>query len=385
MNLTFDFIDSRVVNGLRVKQAREQALLTQADLAKAAHVSQPMIAHIEQGLKQCSPELAGRIAKATNVKGEFLYRSSGPTLPLGSMLFRARADVSARKFAQTHAIANSVLEIFLHLAPQFSLPPVKLRPIAASPEDAAALTRQTLGLSATSPIPHLMRAFEKAGGVLLSLPELQGREAFAVWEGSRPIIGMGPSTGSDRLRFSMAHEIGHLVLHNAPTAMAQAEKEAHRFAAELLAPRAAISEDLRGLVTLGRLGQLKRKWGISMAAILYRAKELHLISRRHHDRLIMEFARFRTKEPPEFDIPLEKPRGLRQMAELWYGPKSYAEKLADELALSADFVRDVLSRYASEQEIAESGRRRKVVSIQAGRKRRIKNPSVLRILSGSEG
>ena len=83
----------------------------------------------------------------------------------------------------------------------------------------------------------------------------------------------------------MAHEIGHLILHNAPTAMAQAEKEAHRFAAELLAPRAAVSNDLRGPLTFERLGALKRKWGISMAAILYRAKELHLVSKRNHDRL----------------------------------------------------------------------------------------------------
>lgn len=385
MNLSFDFVDSRVVNGLRVKQAREQALLTQADLAKDVSVSQPMIAHIEQGLKQCSLELADRIAAATDVKREFLYRPSGPALPLGSMLFRARADVSARKFAQTQAIATNVFELFLHLASKFDLPAVKLRPIGGPPEQAAASTREMLGLDRASPIPHLMRAFEKAGGVLLSLPELKGREAFAVWGEKRPTIGIGPSTDGARLRFSMAHEIGHLILHNAPTAMTQAEKEAHRFAAELLAPKDAIAKDLSELLTLKRLGHLKQKWGISMAAILYRAKELHLVSRRNHDRLILELSPFRATEPPEFDIPLEKPRSLRQMAEVLYGPGPLSEKIAEELALSKKFVEAVLSRYASDVEIAASRRKGKVVSIQVGRKRRDRSRRLADVPSGSGG
>lgn len=57
--------------------------LTQIDLARATSVSQPMIAHIEQGLKQPSVEMAERIAAATQIRPEFLFRPSGPTPPLG--------------------------------------------------------------------------------------------------------------------------------------------------------------------------------------------------------------------------------------------------------------------------------------------------------------
>lgn len=364
MNLSFSFVDAKVVNGQRVKQAREQALLTQIDLADATGVSQPMIAHIEQGLKQSSAELATRIADATGVKKEFLYRPSGPALPLGSMLFRARADVSARKFAQTHAVATNIFEMFLHLAQRFELPVVRLRPIAASsPEEAAQQTRMLLGLDPVSPVPHLMRAFEKSGGILLALPELKGREAFAVWGAGRPIVGIAPTENGDRLRFSMAHEIGHLILHNAPTAMAQAEKEAHRFAAELLTPREAIINDLSGILTLQKLGALKGKWGVSMAALLYRAKELRVVSRRQYDRLVVELAAYRKEEPEIYKVPIERPRGLRQMAELLYGEDLKEINLAEELALPTPFVEDVIERYASEQDIAASSKRRKVVSI----------------------
>lgn len=209
-------------------------------------------------------------------------------------------------------------------------------------------TRKMLGLDLTSPVPHLMRAFEKAGGIILSLPELKGRDAFAVWAENHPVVGIGPSENGDRLRFSMAHEIGHLILHNAPASMAQAEKEAHRFAEELLMPREAMMEDLTGVVTPNRLGELKGKWGISMAALLYRAKELKLVSKRNHDRLIFELAPFRKEEPACFKIPVEQPRGLRQMAELLYGPTLVMTDLEQTLALAGAFIGDVLGRYASE-------------------------------------
>jgi Zn-dependent peptidase ImmA (M78 family)/DNA-binding XRE family transcriptional regulator len=375
MNLSFGFFDSCAVNGARVKQAREQALLTQAELADSVSVSQPMIAHIEQGLKQCSPELAEKISARTGTRLEFLYRRSGPVLPVGSMLFRARSDVSAKKLSQTSAVATNVLEIFQHLAGHFDLPAVRLRPVEGTPEEAASQTRELLGLGPTRPIPHLMRAFEKLGGVILSLPELPGREAFAVWEGNRPVVGIGPSHSGDRLRFSMAHEIGHLILHGSPTTKATAEREAHRFAGELLAPQGAFTDDVGGLLTVEKLGRLKQKWGISMAAILYRAKELSLVSRRLHDRLIFELAPFRTKEPPEYDVPLEKPRALRQMAEMLYRDTMRFERIAAELALPIAFVRATLDRYAGEEDIAESSRKRKVVNIQTARKERRRRDS----------
>jgi len=366
MNLGFDFSGAGVVNGMRVKQAREQVLMTQGDLAMAAGVSQPMIAHVEQGLKQPSSDLANRIAEATRVRPEFLYRPSSPVLPLGSMLFRARANTSARKLAQTHAIASNIFELFTCMSARFELPSVKLRPVSGTPEEAARETRKMLGVNLGEPIPHLMRAFEKSGGVVLALPELQGREAFAVWAANKPVIAIGPNKSSDRLRFSMAHEIGHLSLHNSPASKALAEKEAHRFAAELLMPSETISRDFAGVLSIEKLGSLKRKWGVSMSALLLRARDIGNLSKRNFGRLIIEMAPFRIKEPTEFDVPLEQPRMLRQMAEILYAPTEEIEKLSSQLAFHEEFVADTLNRYASRQDIAASTRRSKVVPFERG-------------------
>jgi 5-methylcytosine-specific restriction endonuclease McrBC regulatory subunit McrC len=73
------------------------------------------------------------------------------------------------------------------------------------------------------------------------------------------------------------------------------------------------------------------------------------------------------------------------MAEVLFGSNSLAENLADDLALSKEFVQDVLARYASEEEIAASNRRRKVVNIQSGRKRRMKSDIVMNPAIGSKG
>jgi Zn-dependent peptidase ImmA (M78 family)/DNA-binding XRE family transcriptional regulator len=361
MNQTFDFYNARFVNGDRVIQAREMACMTQVELARSVGVTQPMIAHLEKGLKQPSMDLAEAIARETKVSMEFLCQSSAIALPEGS-LFRAKSNVPAKKLLQAHSIAERSFEIFLKLSTHFNLPAPKLRPVQGTPEHAAAAARKMLGLSPDKPIPHLIRAFEKAGGVVIPFPELEGREAFAVWAGDRPVVAIGPSSKGDRLRFSVAHEVGHLLMHQSPTAKAKAEGDANAFAAELHMPADAIRSDLEYPLSVERLGQLKLKWGVSMASLLFRAKELGLISRRSHERLIVEMVPYRMREPEAYSVPLEKPRALRQMVESLYGEQIDCKVLADEFCLPTAFVREVLDRYASSMDIAPT-RSSKVVNI----------------------
>lgn len=361
MNQTFDFYNPRFVNGDRVMQAREMACMTQVELARSVGVTQPMIAHLEKGLKQPSMDLAEAIALQTRVSMDFLCQPSAIALPEGS-LFRAKSNVSAKKLLQAHSIAERAFEMFLKLSTNFHLPVPKLRPAQGSPEHAAGAARKMLGLTPDKPIPHLIRAFEKAGGIVIPFPELEGREAFAVWAGDRPVVAIGPTCNGDRLRFSVAHEIGHLLMHQSPTAKAKAEGDANVFSAELHMPGEAIRPDLEQPLSVERLGQLKLKWGVSMASLLFRAKELGLVSRRTHDRLIVEMAPYRMSEPDAYSVPLEKPRVLRQMVESLYGEHIDCETLAREFCLPPAFVKGVLDRYASSTEIAPA-RSSKVVNI----------------------
>ncbi len=353
MTTNFDLFPSRLINGDRVRQAREMLGLTQSDISSRLAISQAMVAHIEGGLKQPSREVAEAIARETSLPLNFFYRHSGPSLPQGSLLFRSRANVSAKKLTQAHVLAERVYEIYMGMAANFDLPPVSVRPIQGEPSSAAAEARRMLSLTIDKPIPHLIRAFEKAGGVVVTLPRLDDREAFAVWAGDRPVIGITGGLSGDRLRFSVAHEIGHLLLHQVRISRVQAEQDAHAFAAELLMPSSMLQHELETHLSLEGLAQLKLRWGVSIAALLRRAKDLGAIARRQYDRTVVALSArgWHKREPDQFDLPIEKPRALRQMAEALYGIPIHYESVAQSFDLPLDFVRRVLDSYAGYQEV----------------------------------
>jgi Zn-dependent peptidase ImmA (M78 family)/transcriptional regulator with XRE-family HTH domain len=358
MNLSFDFTLSRTLNGERIRQAREMAALTQSELARRVDASQAMIAHIENGLKQPSIELAEAIARETKASIDFLQRPSGPNLGEGTLLFRARAGVSAKQLTQARRMAECVLEIYAGMAARFDLPPVTLRPVQGTPASAAAAAREMLRLAPGQPIAHLVRSFEKAGGIVITIPALPGREAFAVWANDRPIVGIALTSAGDRLRLGVAHEIGHLLMHIGPTSRRQAEQDAYRFAAELLMPEAHMRYEMGLGLDLQKLARLKSKWGVSINALIMRARELKVISRRQFEAMMKQIAArgWRTREPENLDLPLERPRALRQMAEQIYGADLDLKEIARDYNLPIPFVQSVMDGCASYRETTNANR-----------------------------
>ncbi len=173
-------------------------------------------------------------------------------------------------------------------------------------------------------------------------------------DGRIPLIAITEGSSADRRRFSVAHELGHLVFHkNAYVTSKVIENEAHAFAAELLAPEKGTKRELlTEKITLDRLGEVKLRWGMSIQALLRRAFELSVINERQHRYLVQQIGMrgWRTQEPTESDILLEKPRLLRQMAERSYGePLDYAS-IASDARLSNERVQSILNRYASSSE-----------------------------------
>lgn len=123
---------------------------------------------------------------------------------------------------------------------------------------------------------------------------------------------MNSAAPTDRVRFTMAHELGHLVMHAMPTE--NMEREADRFAAEFLMPEYDIRPQLID-VTLNLLAILKRVWRVSMAALLKRARDLRAISEKKATALWKKMSAlgFRKREPAELDLSPERPRLLRNL------------------------------------------------------------------------
>ena len=130
--------------------------------------------------------------------------------------------------------------------------------------DAALTLRREWGL-APGAVPQLIRLIEGAGGLVL-VRDLGSRELDAVtqWiDGNPPLFLLNEHAPADRFRFSLAHELGHVIMHDAPGLTAVQERQADEFASEFLLPASAIRAELKhGRMDLPRLLGLKHRWGV---------------------------------------------------------------------------------------------------------------------------
>jgi Zn-dependent peptidase ImmA (M78 family) len=147
-------------------------------------------------------------------------------------------------------------------------------------ERAAETCRDLWGLGRDTPILNMGRVLERAGVLLLEHDaQSDAIDAFSR-SGERLAVLMNTSMGSpSRMRFNLAHETGHLVMHRGARARrGQKEEEANRFGGAFLLPRRAFSLEFpRGRIDWEELFRLKERWGASVALMIKRAFDLNLI------------------------------------------------------------------------------------------------------------
>ena len=341
-----------MINPTRLQQARELRGWTQTTLAQQVGVHQSAIAQLETGRMQPSPSVLDAISRATGCPPAFFTRPSGPAFPLGSLRFRARAAMTARQRRQACWYAQTLYELMASLAAQTEYPTPRLPRLTGDPVSAARLTREALGLPPDRPIGPLIRTLEHHGVWVLAIPvPLPRRDACSTWaggDGATPVIVVAATPAGDRRRFSMAHELGHLVLHHTPEGAPHAlERQADAFAEAFLLPEAAMRAALVPPITLTTLADLKTRWGVSLQALIRRAHTLDLLTPSQYRSLSAQLGArgWRTREP--ITVPVERPRALRQLAELLYGvPIAYAV-LARDTDLDPVFVQDLLGAHAA--------------------------------------
>jgi Zn-dependent peptidase ImmA (M78 family)/transcriptional regulator with XRE-family HTH domain len=341
-----------VINPDRLRQARELRGLTQTTLARQVGVHSSAIAQLETGRMQPSRPVLDALSRATGVPPAFFTRPSGPRLPPGSLRFRARADMTARQRRQAWAYAEILYELMASLAAQTEYPAPRLPRLDGDPVAAAAGTRQALGLAGARPIGPLIRTLERHGVWVLAIPvPLPRRDACSAWaggDGATPVLVVAATPAGDRRRFSVAHELGHLVLHHTPEGTPHAlEQQADAFAEAFLLPAAAMRAVLVPPITLTTLADLKVRWGVSLQALIRRAHTLDLLTPSQYRSLSVQLGArgWRTQEP--IAVPVERPRALRQLAELLYGRPIACTSLADAMGLDPAFVWELLEAHAA--------------------------------------
>lgn len=227
------------------------------------------------------------LASALEVSEDYLLNDD--ELVLEGIEFRKKPG-SSREEATIEARTLSLLERYLAVEDLLRLRSVDWEQPRNAPypiseirdaEDAARSVREDWGLG-NDPIPKLAELLEERGIKVLSLAldEIDGLAARVrrkEREAARVIV-IRQDTWSERKRFNLAHELGHLVMN--PATGVDAEKAAHRFAGALLMPADVLRAEVgakRSSISIGELVALKHRFGASIQAITYRCKDLGII------------------------------------------------------------------------------------------------------------
>ncbi len=313
--------------GARLKQARLLAGMTQRELASALG---------ESGLKIT----AAAISKYENEKSfptaRFMLLASGALGVPGSYFlhqseiqiqwtaFRRHSRFGKTKQDAVMAYASDIaeLQVELHSILYPNSRPDLPEPVTTKDfgdaEKVAAQVRATWDVG-NRPLDNLVQTAEDHGVIVIGWHDDSGRfDGLSGRCGGYPVTVINANRSADRKRFNLAHDIGHLVMDTSDSNL-DSESLAHRFAAALLVPEEHAFHELgreRRHLDWGELMMLKRKYGLSMAAWIRRARDLNIISERYYEILNLERSShgWRRCEPVEY-LGDEEPLQLKQMVQ----------------------------------------------------------------------
>lgn len=295
---------------------RESRGMTQAEVAErmaklaaasGSTVSQGYVSRAEKGRLLVTGERLGLYAQALECVPSLLCLDAQVAdVGIGLIHHRKRAALSAPALRGIHAqLALTRLHV-QNLLEAAEIPADGTRfvriPVNETypPFEAAEDVREAWGMP-VGPVVDLTGWIERAGGLVLRRDlGTDLLDAVSQWPAGRgPLLLVNDRAPGDRLRFSIAHELAHLTMHQAPGETALQERQADEFAAAFLMPEEQIHQDLAGGTDLGHLTELKEKWGVSMAALLRRAHTLGTLTEWQYRNSMIEMSAlgYRTSEP----------------------------------------------------------------------------------------
>ncbi|MBA3673364.1 MAG: ImmA/IrrE family metallo-endopeptidase [Chitinophagaceae bacterium] len=300
--------------------ARESRGLTQIELAEKLSLSPSNISRMEQDFIEITPANFTAIVGTLNYPEEFFYQE-GETLP-PALALRKRNIVAQKIMLPVEAQVNiyrlNVEKLLKAISyPEIDLPVLDIEKLG-SPAEAARKLRKLWKIEKGA-INNLTQVLEDNGLFLINFDFNTDRvDGMSILADSKfPVVFSNKRSLGDRQRFTLAYELGHLVMHlkTNPPFTRDISHEANEFAAEFLMPEKDIKGDFKDGVTLNILGDLKRKWKLSMQALLYRANDIGVITDNQKRYLINQFnsINIRRREPAELDIARENPMKLRDM------------------------------------------------------------------------
>ena len=331
---------------IRLNRARKAAGLSLRELGDKVGISHAAIKKYEDGPTMPSSDILLGLSRALKVRTEYFFRPE--YVKLDGIEYRKRSSLPKKQLdAITHEVIDHIerrieLENLFPQSPTEAFLALEGLPVPINQldqiEEVAEHVRQVWNLG-LDPIPNLIDVLE-TNGIRVFMIEADTNNKFdglAARVNNMPIVVVGRHWSGDRQRFTMAHELGHLMLEGKLSEDIDEEMACNRFAGAFLFPRASVLQELgnhRNAIEIKELALLKEEFGLSMAGILYRARDLGVITPAYHKSLTMFFSmkKWRKNEPGRA-YPAEKAHIFEQLifhaiAEEFIGESKAAELMS---------------------------------------------------------
>jgi Zn-dependent peptidase ImmA (M78 family) len=335
--------------GQRLRLARAASGLSLRDLSdKLGNVvtAQALSKYEHDEMMPASPVLLG-LARSLDVSPSYLM--SSPEVVLEAVEFR-RAELGARDQARLEARVIDTVQRYLTIEDILNVASVDWERPRGAPfpvgelaeADRAARSLRADWQLGIEPLPNFAEFLEEKGiKVLMERmpPEVDGLMCRVSWKGrgNVPVIVVNDHkwVSGERERFTLAHELGHLILDCA--AEVPAEKAANRFAGAFLMPAEVLWAEVgkqRDSLSVGELIELKRVFGVSLQMLVYRCRDLRIINDDLYRELFRDFKDKGWRDPPYEEpapVPIERPRRFQRLCLRAIAQKVVSESRAAEL------------------------------------------------------
>lgn len=321
------------MKGNQLTFAREYRGYTQKALAASVPgLSQSNLSKYEHGMGILSDDVLSRIMRFLNFPMAFLDLNINNNIE--NKHYRSKASISATKkrtIDREIALVAYCFDWFSDFVelPEYTFGCYDLEE-GFSPEDVARQTRRKLRLGA-DPIKDICTLCEANGVFVYQIDtdcvEFDG--VSLITDKGNHLIIINGNRSNDRTRLTIAHELGHIMMHENINVFINParnkEKEATAFAAEFLMPESLIKNSLYSL-KMSQLPSLKTYWLTSMSSIVERARLLGTIDKDRYTGLRCEFSRNHWNKKEPMDVPLDSPSVVKQILELVTGELGYTNK-----------------------------------------------------------
>ncbi len=328
-------LNGGLYNEKMITLARESRGLSQTELANQSGISQGKVSKVESGVLTLSENELIRIANCLQYPIHFFKRNLRIYgVGLGEYFHRKRQSVSQKQLSKIYArieiqrmqIAVLLKSVDIGHTEFFLMDPDQ---VDGEVEEVARTVRATWKIP-RGPIDNVVEMIENAGGIIIPF-DFDGLkiDAISMWPSELPpLFFVNMNRPMDRIRFTLCHEVGHIIMHALPpNGECNIEEQADKFASELLMPSHEIGYMLKDL-NIGSLSGLKLRWKVSMSSLIMSAKNTGNINPNRARYLWTQLsnAGYRTHEPDNLEPPREKPTMLQQVLQIYFEDLHYTMK-----------------------------------------------------------